>query len=374
MTEVFAPDEKLPRRDMWLLPLIVLLVTMAFLGASEVTASLMFPERGRFTCGVTDPTSGGPRQKPNCIARYKNAEGPDVEYQFNECGYRSSKPCGPKPPGTLRVVLLGTSMTMGLYVPNHETFATRTEKALNQLCQRPVEVQNMGAMMVLASEPQLIQEALKLSPDVIVMAVAPFDIQEAAPAGKNGSPKARTTLARAKLAWYKFKLKIRNSRFVLAAAHFMLLDEQMLYQVFLSNGTSKDVMASPPTAAGERRYAEFATIMDRISVELRGSGVPLVVIAVPNRIAAAMVSNRSHVEGIDPDWFGRRITEIAAQHGAIPIDVTSRFADVPHAEQLYYPVDNHPTGDAHAIIAQSLVDRLTDGSIPQLASCHSPQP
>jgi len=374
MVDQLPADDILPGRDFILIPLIVLAVTAAFLGFSDIAAGILFPERGRFTCGMTDPQDGAPRQKPNCTTSYKNPEGPLVEYQFNECGYRSHHSCGPKPSGTLRVVLLGTSMTMGLYVRDDETFASRTEELLRKKCDRPVEIQNMGAMMVLAGEPKLIKEALGLSPDVIVLAVAPFDIQESEAPTKGAHPKAKSAFVQAKLAWYKLKLRIRNSRFVLAAAHFMLLDEQMLYQVFLSNGTSRDVMTYPPTAAGERRYAEFSATLEQIRTQLHGTGVPLVVMAVPNRIAAAMVSNHSLVEGIDPDWFGRHISEIAAENGAISIDVTPDFAKVAHAENLFYPVDNHPTGDAHAIIAEALVDRLTDGSIPQMAACHSTRP
>ena len=363
-------DESLPRRDFWLLPLVVILVLSVVLGASELIASRLFPERGHFSCGTND-TSGGRHLKPNCVTHYKNAEGPDVEYRFNECGYRSSKPCGPKPPGALRIALIGTSVTMGLYVPSDETFAVRTERALSQICQRPVEVQNLGAIMNMASQPEVVDEAMGLSPDVIVLTVSPFDIQEA-PAVRHSEQ--QTNSAKIKAAWYKFKLRIRNSRFALAAAHFALMDEQMLYQVFLSNGTSRDLMSSPPTPMGERRYSEFAGTLDRMMPRLTSTGTPVVVLAVPNRIAAAMVSNNSRVEGVDPWWFGRRISAMASERGGLPVDVTAKFAASPHAERLFYPVDNHPTGEAHAIIADALVERLTDGSIPQMSVCRASQP
>jgi hypothetical protein len=370
MSEVLGADDKLPRRDWVLLPLVVLLVTAAFLGAAEVSASLMFAERGRFTCGAPGAT-GVPHQIPNCVCHFKNAEGPDVEYRFNECGYRSTKPCGTKPPNTVRVVLIGTSITMGLYVPHDETYAARTQQALDRICSRPVEVQNMGALTDagLSSQPEVVGEALELSPDVIVLTVVPFDLPEPPTATQHSNRDLGTALARIESAWYRLKLKMREIRFVFAAAHFMLSNEQMLYQMYLSNGPSRDVMSYPPTAAGERRYAEFATILERITARLNGSGVPLIVVAVPNRIEAAMVSNRSRVEGVDAGWFGRHISEIAVQHGALQLDVTPRFAASPHAERLFYPVDNHPTGGAHAIIAQALVARLTDGSIPQMATC-----
>ena len=81
--------DRLPRRDWFLLPLVVLGVTAIFLGASYLVADHMFPEGGRFTCNTWDRL-GFVRQKPNCVCHYKNAEGPLVEYRFNECGYRST--------------------------------------------------------------------------------------------------------------------------------------------------------------------------------------------------------------------------------------------------------------------------------------------
>jgi hypothetical protein len=262
---------------------------------------------------------------------------------------------------------------MGLHIRSDETFAARAEKALNRICSRPVEVQNMGAMVGLSSQPELAAKALELAPDVIVLTVVPVDIQEPPSAAQQPNFDFRTGFAGIRSAWRGLELKMRESRFVLAVAHFMLSDEQSLYRTYLSSGQSRDVMTFPPTDAGERRYAEFAKILDRIMARLKGSGVPLVVMAAPNRVAAAMVSNHSSVEGTDARWFGRHIGEIAVQHGALQLDVTPEFSISPHAERLFYPVDNHPTGAAHALIARALVDRLTDGSIPQLAACRVPR-
>ena len=367
-----APPHGLPSRDWLLLPLIVLSVIFVFLGTSELLADRMFPQRGRFTCETTDQL-GVPREKPNCVFHYKNAEGPFVEYRFNECGYRSSKPCGAKPRDTLRVVLMGSSMTMGLFVPSDETYAVRTEAALSRICGRPVEVQNMGGPVHFWDQPNLVGEALRLSPDVIVLAVAPFNIEEEPTAGQGSDRHSKTVVERIGSAWHDLELKVRATKFVFAAQHFMLLDTQVLYEAFTNMGASREVFNSPQTPVGERKYAEFAKTLDQTMAKLNGSGVPLVVMAVPNRFASAVLSNRSHLEGLDPLWFGRHVSEIAVRDGALALDVTPEFAAYPHAERLFYPVDNHPTGEGNAVIARALVDRLTDGSIPQLAACRTAQ-
>jgi acetyltransferase AlgX (SGNH hydrolase-like protein) len=365
-------DEALPRRDWLLLPSVVLSVTIVFLALSNSVADRLFPESGRFTCTIRDQL-GLLRQKPNCVCHYKNAEGPVVEYRFNECGYRSAKPCRTKPRDTLRVVLMGASVAMGLYIRDDETFATRTEAAMNRICGRSVEVQNMGGMVRIYDQSKLVGEALGLSPDVIVLTVGPYDLEELAATAQQSNRHSQTLVERVESSWRGIGLKLRESKLMLAAGHFMLLDDKVLYQTYLSAGGSRDVMSSPQTPAGKQMYAEFAKTLDRLMAKLNGSGVPVVIMAVPNRVAAAMVSNHSHLDGTDPRWFGYRISEIAVQQGALALDVTPEFANFPHAEQLFYPVDNHPTGDGHAVIAQALVGRLTDGSIPQLAACRASQ-
>jgi len=367
-SETQGPEHRLPRRDWLLLPLIVLSVTIVFLGASDLVADRMFPETGQLSCAIID-RFGLPRQKPNCVCRYKNPEGPLVEYRYNECGYRSAKPCGMKPRDTVRVVVMGASVAWGLYIPAAETFGARTEAALNRICSRPVEVQNMGGMVLFKDLPKLAREALGLTPDVIVLTVGPFDLEELAGTERPSNPHAQSIVGRTKLAWHNLMARARQSKFVFAAYHYMLLDTQVLYEAYMHMGGSREVMRSPQTAEGDQMYADFANALDRMMAKLAGSGVSVVVMAVPNRVAAAMVSNRSHLDGTDPLLFGRRISEIAVQHGAIALDVTPGFANFAHAEQLYYPVDNHPNGDGHAVIGQALVDRLTDGSIPQLAAC-----
>jgi hypothetical protein len=131
------------------------------------------------------------------------------------------------------------------------------------------------------------------------------------------------------------------------------------------------MLSFPLNSEGRRKYAEFSGIIERIMARVHESGVPLVVMAVPNRVAAAVVSNHATLEGTDGREFGRHIGKIAAQYGAIPVDATPEFAKYPHAETLFYPVDNHPTGQAHALLARTLAARLTDGTIPQLAACRS---
>ncbi len=90
-------------------------------GASEILSHLIWPAQYGSACIVADPVQGY-RFKPNCSVRGKIPEGPWITYRYNECGYRSENSCGPKSPGTMRIVILGSSMSQALHVPSEAAF------------------------------------------------------------------------------------------------------------------------------------------------------------------------------------------------------------------------------------------------------------
>jgi hypothetical protein len=62
------------------------------------------------------------RFKPNCTSQVKLAESGWITNHYNECGYRSDDPCGLKGTETLRVAIIGASISWGYYVPFKDSF------------------------------------------------------------------------------------------------------------------------------------------------------------------------------------------------------------------------------------------------------------
>src|SRR5712671_1663718 len=133
MTDSEGSLDKLPRRDRLILPLLVVLTIGFMFLLSEAATRLIWPEGGVDSCRVRDPITDW-RNKPNCTFAMKAAETPWVEYRFNECGYRNSVPCGTKPRGTVRVALLGASLSEGYLIPESQTFAARAADQLGRIC------------------------------------------------------------------------------------------------------------------------------------------------------------------------------------------------------------------------------------------------
>jgi len=103
-----------------------------------------------------------------------------------------------------------------------------------------------------------------------------------------------------------------------------------------------------------------------IERQARSAGVPLVVVLMPNRAQAAMISMGEWPTGYDPYKLNNELRAIVENHGGIYIDIFPYFRTVPGPERHYFPVDGHPDSAAHAIIAGFLARELTSGRVPAL--------
>ncbi len=69
---------------------------------------------------------------------------PPVELSVNSLGYRGPSRPFEKPPGTLRILLIGDSYTFGVGMPEDDTIAAQLERVLRSSSSHPVEVLNFG--------------------------------------------------------------------------------------------------------------------------------------------------------------------------------------------------------------------------------------
>jgi GDSL-like Lipase/Acylhydrolase family len=372
----------LPRRDYYLLPLISLATILLIFGVAEFLTRVIWAEQKTASCTIIDPIAGD-HFKPNCTARTKNAEGPWTTYQYNECGYRSATSCGPKPPGTIRIAILGSSVSQGLNVPYEQTYFARIATELSRSCNRPVDVQNLG---VPGSSPiyayRRVREALALKPDVVLYLLAPFDLEQridpkelAARNDPAHNDPARTGL-QAKRAvqltlspMKRLEGTLVESRTVLVAQHFLFQNRDTFLRMYMLYGDKADFLRQPFTPAWQQRFQDLDLIIGDMADRLHAAGVPLVVIPAPSRAEAALLSSPQLPPNVDPSAFGHQIEMIASKHGAVYVDLMAAFRDIPNSESLFYVVDGHATTDGQKVIAQIISRKLLDGSVPAFVHC-----
>jgi hypothetical protein len=112
----------------------------------------------------------------------------------------------------------------------------------------------------------------------------------------------------------------------------------------------------------------------RVEAQAKTAGVPLVVVLVPNRAQAAMISMGEWPAGYDPYKLDDELRSIIVSHGGIYADILPGFRTIPNPEQYYFPVDGHPNAEGHAIIANLLAKALTNASVPALSATSPTQP
>jgi len=101
--------------------------------------------------------------------------------------------------------------------------------------------------------------------------------------------------------------------------------------------------------------------------------VPLVVVLVPNRPQAAMISMGEWPAGYDPYKLDDELRSIVTSHGGTYIDILPEYRNMPNPEQHYFPVEGHLDADGHGIVSEILARELTSGAIPALKVAAQPQ-
>lgn len=350
--------DSLPRRDFFLLPLISVMTILLMTGAAELASRKIWPEFATDKCIRIDPVLGN-RYVPNCSMVWKNAEGPWVRYDFNECGYRGTVSCGPKPSGTLRIVLMGSSAAFGLEVPYEDHFATRAAPELAKILGDPVEFQNMAAVGRDWSRNEMVlDEMMALKPDAIFYFVMPFDLARMDRLDILHEPGAAPATAAAMKvgAWTRVRHALANSRLAYMSQHFLLADESFLLRAVQNYGDPLDVSRQPTPPQTEKRFELLELIVSKLAERARGQNIPCFMIAIPNRVETALIRSNAQLPHMDPYIFPRRMESIAARHGVAYIDLIPYLKDAPNAADLYYRVDGHPTGNFHKLLTQVLAD------------------
>ena len=355
---------RLPRRDYILLPLIFVMTIFVLLGVGEVSARLLYPQIDAVEpCEYQTPT--GSHYHPGCTSHTKVWEGPWITQHFNDCGYRTAESCAERPPGSLRVVVVGSSTSRGALVNYDKSFAARASAALSDKCGGLVDFQNLG------SEPtdvnrvdQRMQEALALKPTAIVMTIGPFDVLHL----KDPPPVAPGEAAPEPFSLRTLISLLRESRLFLLMQYYLYSDPSFQIRAFLLNTDAADYVRRPLSAAWQKRVDDIGELLGRI--QSQAHGVPVLLFFFPERAQVGLARLASDPPGVDPYVLGSALKKVAAEHGMRFFDSTKAFASAPDFQSLFYLTDGHPNDGGHAALAGVVEQGLL--SEPAFSRCMRP--
>jgi hypothetical protein len=294
--------------------------------------------------------------------------------------------CGPKPPGTYRIVMVGSSLAMGYMVPEEQTMTRYLPSDLTSEAGRKVELYNESFAW---SPPHTIvlrfNRVVAAQPDLILWLITPRDLwypaatfnaefgppvvsTDARHSSLRGGSLANKSLSEALLERWN------RTRIWLMLNHCLYLSQHQYVRSYLAQSDSEaGFLNSRPSALWQDRLKQFDGVAADIERHAQAAGVPLVAVLVPNRAQAAMISMGEWPSQYDPYKVGNEIGTIITAHGGTYVDILPDFRTVPNPEKYYFPVDTHPTAQGHALISRLLARELTSGAVPALQAVKQSQ-
>lgn len=381
------------------MPAIAAATALVLVVPTEVVARKVFNESSTSAADclvVRDPVHGI-HGIPNSSCYEKPFEGQLINYKFNSCGNRAGMECGPKPPDTYRIVLLGTSVAEGLHTAFDKTFAARLPAELSQITGKRVQVYDEGIMY---GTPHLydlrFQYILAEQPDLILWTITKWDIEHAAFVDGASEFKnhaitgpARASVAGGLVAAGFFHRALRFGAFLFQVPpvrawallvkelnvkfrslfmlkHFLYESQTEYLKYYLMQKDGAAFLRTNPGPKWKHEMRLFNRYAAELEAKARAAGVPLIATAIPERATAAMISRGEWPAGYDPYKFGNDVRKVIESHGGIYLDVAHGFRSIPNPERYWLPVDRHPTARGHAILAQLMAKGLTSGAVPAL--------
>ena len=344
------------------------------LGIAEVAVRSVRPQPVlRVTRGLYAPD---PPRRYRLQPGFRGTMTNRVEYRtpvaVNRLGLRGEEVTG-KPPGSLRVLVLGNSFTFGVGARDDETYPVQLEGILRSRG-RPAQVLNAGApgFGVPDAVAWLERWGWSLEPDLVVLGVfLGNDLQDAAADG----PRAVLVGGQLRMRGQKTS---NLSRWLNYHSHlYVLLKTSALgkmtrrlrgrpeperrrtlraeFELYEKDGTSQVVRQG--LAATEEAVDELAaTATDRSVVAVLIPSLPQV---DPTAWSQALDRLDLDPERYDAARPNRLFRELFERRGIPVVDASDALASaIERGEPVYYPIDQHLTPEGYRLLADEVAQAL----------------
>jgi hypothetical protein len=358
----------LPRRDLWLLPLIAGLTVFVLLAGAELVSRWLWPAQLVDACGMPDAALGY-RFRAGCSSVMKAAEGPWYTNSYNECGYRSVASCRPLPPGHRRIALIGSSLSQGYLVAYADSMAARIETDLTTMCGTPVEVQNLGGRDYVGDRLLLrMDEALRLKPDAVLFVTNPYDIRTSPALDQTAAPAPAKAALRTRILWW-----LLETRAGFMARNFMFQSDAIYLPMYLRYADIADFLRPPFTAPWQQRLHVLDTLVGALTRRAHDAGVPFMLVFVPEQAQEELTAGRRLPPGTDPAALPAAIADMMARHNSWFADTRAALLAQPTAE-MFYMVNGHMSGAGQSLAGAFIARRLVEQPGSPFADCRPASP
>jgi lysophospholipase L1-like esterase len=309
-----------------------------------------------------------------------------VPVTINSYGLRGGEISTPKPPNTVRIVVVGDSITFGYGIPVESTYAKVLEKRLNDNApgKTQYEVLNGGTVGGSLSDYYhfLSQKTELLQPDMILVGLALNDILVYSESG---------SISEAGAQWHgrRFPWTRKFSRFLLRHSQLYLFCYSRLKSAMYGSGIIdvnkvrglNFVTLTPPSPYQKEAWESSLRMLAKIVAFCRERGYRVGVIVFPMQMQLSTEELQFYRDNYrlhlgDETLSGepqQRLREFAAKTGVTMVDLLPVYRAY-HPEELYLqnamiPADpSHPSVKGNQIAADEIFRALKPSLIDSIST------
>jgi len=320
--------------------------------------------------------------KPEFEGTFRRSEF-DTRWETNARGFRDEPFSETKPEGTVRIAVLGDSLTVGHGVEAFETYSARLPDALRARWPAGGEPPAFETMNFAVSGyaqvnqlPTLREDVVPLRPDVVVVGFAvkndPLEnagvIRRAIMGSKRADRYQRSLTYRPVLDW----LAVSSAGFMVVKPRVeRILMRAGIYERSNVLAMELGLFEGVQGPEQERLWLRTSELLGEMADVTRALGAELVVALVPTdyqvrpqvweRVVEQFALN---ADAFDMTLPSRVLTGLAEVHGFHYVDTVEALRAAQEARgtgmntQLYYPVDRHLTPLGHEAMADAVASAL----------------
>jgi lysophospholipase L1-like esterase len=295
--------------------------------------------------------------------------------QPNTLGFYDEEFAESKPPGIVRVVVLGDSYTVGL-VPYTENYVTRIDDALGDR----VEVLNLGVVHMAVRQylEILVSDGLRFDPDLVVVSLfIGNDIRRDPPRGLF-SEVGSEALSAARVLWtvfaegspYRSALSVNShGLFRLEADGTRVEEPVMSVEKHLRREWKHlDALFGPPgTDRMRESWSDTEAALGELVEVCRARGTPVVATLAPDEIQVTpklLNTVAAHYSAdparFDMDYPNRRLGALLERLSVPVLDFTPALREAEREAPTYHPRAVHWNRRGNDVVARTLVPWLRD--------------
>jgi len=344
---------------------------VVFYGVIEGAARLVWRTENRGGhCAIPDPVLIYVH-KPSCEFASKQTEGTLVEFRFNQFAYRDETLIAEPDEADLELFAVGDSFTMGVMVPFESTYVRIAESDLNAARTDPVKYINGGvSSWDLPQYLVRVGEAVNRGADLITVGILANDLfadiseqgvaERAALLEGASMEKAYQEIYMAKrpLPERLYRGVLSNSRALDFLMHVMMSSDAVYAGAYLWREGEDSYLRKDLSPRWIAKLADAERYLRQMSETARDGGAKLVVIAIPQRIQALLLSESDRYPELDARSLSRHLARICLSLGIPYIDFLESLATIEHPTSLYFPVDGHLTIEGQERLGHYVAEQL----------------